>query len=71
MKICLALQGQLLRSMDMMLKAFGIVTVHFPNEMSTIEVNRYLLERFNDLSENDFKGNLIIVEPRKIRIRRK
>jgi len=52
-------------------KHFGIVIVHFPNEMSTIEVNRYLLERFNDLSEDDFKGNLIIVEPRKIRIRRK
>ncbi|GAH58928.1 unnamed protein product [marine sediment metagenome] len=52
-------------------KHFGIVIVHFPNEMSTIEVNRYPLERFNDLSEDDFKGNLIIVEPRKIRIRRK
>ncbi len=52
-------------------KHFGIVVVHFPNEMSTTEVNRYLLERFNDLSEDDFKGNLIVVEPRKIRIRRK
>ena len=52
-------------------KHFGIVIVHFPNEMSTTEVNRYLLERLNDLSENDFRGNLIIIEPRKIRIRRK
>ena len=52
-------------------KHFGIVIVHFLNEMSTIEVNHYLLERLNDLCENDFKGNLIIVEPRKIRIRRK
>jgi hypothetical protein len=45
--------------------------VHFPNEMPTIEVNRHLLQRFDDLLEDDFKGNLIIMEPRKIRIKRK
>lgn len=50
---------------------FGIVVAHFPNEMSTIEINRHLIEKFEDLSENDFKGNLIIIEPGKIRIRRK
>ncbi len=52
-------------------KHFGIVVVHFPNETPTIEINRYLIERFKDLSEDDFKGNLIIIEPEKIRIRRK
>jgi predicted nuclease of predicted toxin-antitoxin system len=50
---------------------FGIVVANFPNEMSTMEINRYLLERFKDLSGGDFTGNLIVVEPRKIRIRRK
>jgi len=50
---------------------FGIVVAHFPNEMLTMEMNHRLLERFKDLSEEDFKGNLIIVEPRKIRIRRR
>jgi len=50
---------------------FGIVVVHFPNEMPTTEINRYLLERLSDLSPDDFKGNLIIMEPRKMRIRRK
>ncbi|MCK4733799.1 MAG: DUF5615 family PIN-like protein [Methanophagales archaeon] len=50
---------------------FGIVVAHFPNEMPTMEINRRLVERFKDLSEDDFKGNLIIIEPRKIRIRRK
>ena len=50
---------------------FGIVVAHFPNEMSTTEINRRLVERFKDLSKDDFKGNLIIIEPRKIRIRRK
>ena len=50
---------------------FGIVVVHFPNETSTVEVNRQLLERLENLSEDDFNGNIIIIEPRKIRIRRK
>lgn len=52
-------------------KHFGIVIAHFPSEMPTIEINRYLIERFKDLSEDDFGGNLIIIEPGKIRIRRK
>jgi predicted nuclease of predicted toxin-antitoxin system len=50
---------------------FGIVVAHFPNEMPTVEINRYLLERFNELSEDDFKGNVIIIETHKIRIRRR
>lgn len=50
---------------------FGIVVARFPNEMPTMEINRHLIERFEDLSEDDFKGNLIIIEPGKIRIRRK
>jgi len=50
---------------------FGIVVAHFPNEMPTNEINRHLIGRFKDLSDDDFKGNLIIIEPRKIRIRRK
>jgi predicted nuclease of predicted toxin-antitoxin system len=50
---------------------FGIVVAHFPNEMPTTEINHHLVERFKDLSEDDFEGNLIIIEPRKIRIRRK
>ena len=50
---------------------FGIVIAHFPNEMTTNEVNRQLVERFRDFTEVDFKGNLIIVEPGRVRIRRK
>jgi len=52
-------------------KHFGIVVAHFPNEMPPMEINHHLIERFEDLSEDDFKGNLIIIEPEKIRIRRK
>lgn len=50
---------------------FGIVVTHFPNEVSSGEINQQLVEKLKELSENDFKGNLIIIEPMKIRIRRK
>ena len=50
---------------------FGIVVANFPNEMLTTDINRQVLEVFKDLSEDDFKGNLIIIEPRKVRIRKK
>src|SRR3972149_5059749 len=41
---------------------FGIVIAHFPNEMTTDEINRQLVERFRHFTEDDFKGNLIIIE---------
>ena len=50
---------------------FGIVIAHFPNEMSTGEINRQLIERFKEFAEDDFKGNLIIIEPGKVRLRRR
>jgi predicted nuclease of predicted toxin-antitoxin system len=50
---------------------FGIVVTRFPNEMTAGEINRQLVERFRELREEDFKGNLIIIEPGKIRIRKK
>ena len=49
----------------------GIVIAHFPNEVSTSELNNQIIAAFEPLSEDDFKGNLIIVEPGKVRIRRK
>jgi predicted nuclease of predicted toxin-antitoxin system len=49
---------------------FGIVIAHFPNELSTTDLNNKIIKAFDTLSEEDFKGNLIILEPGKIRIRR-
>jgi len=48
----------------------GIVIAHFPNELSTSELNNQTLKAFKNLEENDFQGNLIILEPDKLRIRR-
>lgn len=49
----------------------GIVIAHFPNEMSTSELNGQITKAVSNLTETDFKGNLIILEPGRIRIRRK
>lgn len=50
---------------------FGIIIARFPNEMNTKEVNRHLVERLKELTEKDCRGNLIIIEPGKMRIRKK
>ena len=49
----------------------GIFIVHFPNEVSTSELNNQIIKAFDTLTEEDFNGNLIILEPGKIRIRKK
>lgn len=49
----------------------GIVIAHYPNELSPAEINRQIIEAFDQFAESDFKGNLIILDPGKIRIRRK
>src|SRR5574341_1169201 len=48
----------------------GIVIVHFPNEVSTAELNQQISIAFDKLIEDDIKKNLDIIEPGRIRIRR-
>lgn len=50
---------------------YGIFIVHFPSEVSVSEINRQIMAASNGLDNGDFFGNLIILEPGKIRIRRK
>jgi predicted nuclease of predicted toxin-antitoxin system len=49
----------------------GIVIAHFPNEVSADEMNRRLDTALLLLSENDLRGNLTIIEPGRLRIRRR
>ena len=49
---------------------YGIVVARFPTEMGPKEINREIVASPKDLREKDFKGNLIILEPGRIRIRR-
>lgn len=48
----------------------GIVVVNFPNEISTMQLNAMIKIALNSLSEDDLKGNLVIIDPKKIRIRK-
>jgi len=48
----------------------GIVVAHFPNELSTSELNARILGALSVLSENDLKMSLTILEPGKIRSRK-
>ena len=48
----------------------GIIVTRVPNEMPTAAVNALLQQALAGLAEDDFTGNVIVVEPRKIRIRR-
>jgi len=48
----------------------GIVVTHFPNEMPPSMINQQLLVRLKHINEDDYKGNVIIIDPLKIRIRR-
>ena len=41
-----------------------------PNELSTSEMNRQITKAFESLTEADFVGNLIILEPGRIRVRK-
>lgn len=49
---------------------FGIVIAHFPNEMSTQEMNRQLINGLQELADKDMLGNLVIIEPGKIRVKK-
>lgn len=51
-------------------KHYGIVIARFPNDMTTPEINRRLIEAIENFTEEDFRGKLIIVEPGKVRIRK-
>jgi predicted nuclease of predicted toxin-antitoxin system len=50
---------------------FGIVVVRFPNEMATSEMTRQLGGRLRELTDDQFTGHLLVIEPGKVRIRKK
>ena len=48
----------------------GIVIARFPNELSTAEVNRHLLNQLTTVTDEEYSGHVIVVEVGRIRIRR-
>lgn len=51
-------------------KHSGIVVSRFPNEVSTAKLNAAIVAALKDMDESDIRGNLVIVEPDRIRLRR-
>lgn len=49
---------------------FGLVVARLPNELSNAEVNRQITQELNKLTKDDFSGNLIIIEPGRVRIKK-
>jgi len=49
----------------------GILIVHFPNEIITSELNRHILDALLVLGEDELKKSLTILEPGKIRTRKR
>ncbi|MFQ5792001.1 MAG: DUF5615 family PIN-like protein [Acidobacteriota bacterium] len=49
----------------------GIVIARFPNEMSTRFLNDAILRALQDLTDEDIRGNLVVMQPGRIRLRRK
>jgi hypothetical protein len=48
----------------------GILVARFPNEMSPDKLNRILIDAIESTQE-DLPGNLTIIEPDRVRIRRR
>lgn len=49
----------------------GIVVARFPNEIPTSRLNEAILRALQSLAAEEVEGNLIIIEPGRIRLRRK
>ncbi len=48
----------------------GIIVVRVPNEVPTATLNELIVWTAQNLSVDDLDGNLVIVEPHRIRLRR-
>lgn len=49
----------------------GIVIARFPNEMPAVQVTRSVVAALRMLSEEDLRGNLVVISPGRIRLRRR
>lgn len=49
----------------------GIVIARFPNEIPSAILNNSILHALQGLSDGEIRGNLIIIEPGRVRLRQK
>jgi predicted nuclease of predicted toxin-antitoxin system len=49
----------------------GVVVARFPNELPTATLNQAIVATLRTLSEAEIDGSLVVIEPGRIRLRRK
>ena len=49
----------------------GVIVARFPNEMPVAPLNQAILTSLLSLKEEDIRGNLVIIEPGRVRLRGK
>ncbi len=49
----------------------GIAIARFPNEMPAAQVTQSVVASLRLLSEEDMRGNLVVISPGRIRLRRR
>jgi predicted nuclease of predicted toxin-antitoxin system len=49
----------------------GIVVARFPNEVPTVTLNQAILHAVQGLSDEETSGSLVMIEPGRLRLRRK
>jgi hypothetical protein len=48
----------------------GIVIARFPNDLSSDRINAEVKKSLAGLTDDDFRGNLIVLSPGRVRVRR-
>jgi hypothetical protein len=48
----------------------GIVIARFPNEIPTEALTRSLVSALQDVKLNEIRGNILVVEPGRVRLRK-
>ncbi len=49
----------------------GIIIARFPSELSTTKINAELAKSLRGLTDEDFRGSLIVISPGQVRIKRR
>lgn len=53
------------------LKHWGFILLRAPNDFSIAQINELLLRSLCLLSEEDIVGNIVVIQPQRLRIRRR
>jgi predicted nuclease of predicted toxin-antitoxin system len=48
----------------------GMVIARFPNELPSQQLNRVLIEALRGVSAEEIRGNILIIEPGRVRLRK-